>query len=88
MDFVGIAADKKERDINRFLEKGESRADTALAFDQDWILKVQKRSYSAALLIPPWCTLTCDSHLIEILYCRMHSGKRSALVPLQYLAPS
>lgn len=39
VDIVGIAADKKRKDVERFLEKGECRADVPLAFDMDWKLK-------------------------------------------------
>ena len=54
VDIVGIAADKKRRDVERFLEKGECRSDVALAFDGDWTLKdaFRKLMKVGALAVP------------------------------------
>lgn len=54
IDVVGIAADKKEKDVLRFMEKGECRADCPLAFDMNWVLKDAFRNLMkvGALAVP------------------------------------
>jgi hypothetical protein len=54
VDVVGIAADKKKKDVDRFLEKGECRADCPLAFDMNWVLKdaFRKTMQVGALAVP------------------------------------
>lgn len=54
VDIVGIAADKKKKDVERFIEKGECRADCALAFDMNWVLKdaFRKLMKVGALAVP------------------------------------
>jgi len=60
VDVVGIAADKKRKDVERFLEKGECRADCALAFDENWVLKdaFRKLMKVGALAVP--CAFLID----------------------------
>jgi hypothetical protein len=59
VDFVGIAADKKASEVERFIEKRECRADTALAFDEDWkvkdafrkVMKVRREQQPVAVVV-------------------------------------